>query len=420
MPSARRSGPIQRICSKLNGTLSPTEGHDWELQNKLVSVPLARRNLLANTPRLIRSVSGIAFAVLLMIVELGFRSGYLESMIMNLRALDADIMLVSSAKYSVDRISPFSRRQLYEARAVPGVASARPLYIERVAPIWKNPQDHQLFRITVYGFDPDQPVFLFPVATAKLEALRQPDTVMVDHRARSFLGQASEGTETELSRRQIRVVGTFELGPNFYSDGNLIMSDRNFFKFFGARGGATDTDLPDIEIGAVKVLPQFNVADVQAGLRAALPSNVVVLTKDELVDREVQYNAKVSPVGPIFAIGTIIGFAVGMMISYQILFSELSDQRSQYATLKAMGYRNGYLVKVVLQQAVFYALIGYIPAWILSFFALRAIGELVLLPTGIPFALTITTLAMTVAMCVLSALLAVRRVISADPAELFR
>ena len=85
-----------------------------------MSVPLARRNLLANTPRLIRSVSGIAFAVLLMIVELGFRDGFLESMVMNLRALDGDIMLISSAKYQVDRISPFSRRQLYQARAVPG------------------------------------------------------------------------------------------------------------------------------------------------------------------------------------------------------------------------------------------------------------------------------------------------------------
>jgi putative ABC transport system permease protein len=384
-----------------------------------VSVPLARRNLLANTPRLIRSVSGIAFAVLLMIVELGFRDAFLESMIMNVRALDGDIMLISSTKYQVDRLSPFSRRQLYQARAVPGVASASPLYIERLGPIWKNPQDHRLFRITAYAFDPDQPVFLFPELAAKHEALRQPDTVMVDRRARSFLGEAHEGTETELGRRHITVVGTFELGPNFFSDGNVLMSDRNYIKFFGVRGGVKDTDLPDIEIGTVKVLPQFKVADVKASLRAALPPNVAVLTKAELVEQEKAYNNKVSPVGPIFTIGTLIGFAVGMMISYQILFSELSDQRPQYATLKAMGYRNRYLVKVVLQQAVFYALIGYGPAWILSYLALRAIGAAVLLPAGISFALTITTLAMTVVMCTLSALIAVRRVISADPAELF-
>ena len=139
-----------------------------------MSVPLARRNLFSNTPRLIRSVSSIAFAVVLMIVELGLRDRLLESMILNVRAMDGDIMLISSVKYQVDRISPFSRRQLYEARAVLGVASARPLYIERVAPIWKNPQDQQLFRITAYAFDPDQPVFLFPIATASSKRYGSP------------------------------------------------------------------------------------------------------------------------------------------------------------------------------------------------------------------------------------------------------
>ena len=383
-----------------------------------MSVPLARRNLLANTPRLIRSVSGIALAVLLMIIELGLRDGFLESMIMNVRALDGDILLISSAKYQVDRISPFSRRQLYQARAVPGVASASPLYIERIAPVWKNPQDQRLFRITAYGFDPDQPVFLFPV-TAKLAALRQSDTVMVDRRARSFLGTANEGTETELAGRHITVVGTFTLGPNLFADGNVIMSDHNFFKFFGVRASSTDTDLPDIEIGVVKVLPQFKVSDVKTSLRASLPPNVTVLTKAEMIDKEIQHDDEVSPLGPIFSIGEILGFAVGMMISYQVLFSDLSDQRSQYATLKAMGYRNQFLMKVVLQQAIFYALIGYIPAWLLSLLVFWAVGELALLPLRMSFELTATTLGLTVIMCIASALIAVRRVIASDPAELF-
>jgi putative ABC transport system permease protein len=384
-----------------------------------VAVPLARRNLLANTPRLIRSVAGIAFAVMLMIIEIGFRDGFLASMVLTVRALDGDIMLVSSTEYQFDQIAQVSWRQLYQARAVPGVATARPIYMERFGPIWKNPQDQHLFRITAFGFDPDQPVFLFPDLTTKLEALRQPDTVMVDRRARSFLGEASEGTETELARRHIRVVGTFELGPNYFADGNVIMSDHNFFKFFGVRGGAKDDELPDIQVGVVKVLPHFQVSDVKERLRAALPVNVAVLTKAELINKEIEHTAKVSPIGPIFAIGTLIGFAVGMMISYQVLFSELSDQRPQYATLKAMGYRNRYLVSVVMQQAGFYALIGYIPAWLVSWLVLRVIGEIVLLPLGTSLAVTATTLGLTMVMCILSALLAVRRVISADPAELF-
>jgi putative ABC transport system permease protein len=384
-----------------------------------VSVPLARRNLLANTPRLIRSVAGIGFAVLVMIFQLGLRNGFLESMIVMARALDGDIMLISPAKYEFGRTAQFSWRALYQARAVPGVATARPVYVEQVGSIWKNPQNKQLFRIAAYGFDPDQPVFLFPEVSHRLEALRQPNTAMVDSRGRSFLGKATEGTATELGRRHVTVVGTFKLGPDFFTDGNVIMSDRNFFKFFGARGGLQDTDRPDLEIGVVKVLPGFRVSEVKSALRAALPANVAVLTKAELIGEQIEYYAKVSPIGPIFVIATLVGFAVGMMISYQVLFSELSDQRSQYATLKAIGYHNRFLLTVVLQQAVFYALSAYIPAYLLSFLVLKLVGEVTLLPLGMSFELSGITLGATIAMCVASALIAVRQVMVIDPAELF-
>jgi putative ABC transport system permease protein len=384
----------------------------------LSTVPLARRNLLANTPRLIRSTAGIAFAVLLMMAQIGFRNSFLDSVLLTMRALDGDIMLVSPAKYQFENAAQFSRRQLYEARAVPGVATARPFYVERIAAIWKNPQDHRHFQVMAFGFDPDQPVFLLPDVLAKLEALRQPDTVMVDRRARSVLGEASTGTETELAGRTIRVVGTFQLGRSFFSDGNVIISDRNFFKLFGARG-LNNTDLPDIEVGVVKVLPEFDIPHVQRALRDAMPANVAVLTKAEWIDEEARFYAQNSPIGPIFGIGTLVGFAVGMMISYQILFSELSDQRAQYATLKAMGYHNRFLLKVVLQQGVFYALVGYAPAWLLCFLLFRGIGEIALLPIGMSIGLTATSLGLTVGMCVGSALIVVRRVIAADPAELF-
>jgi putative ABC transport system permease protein len=108
-----------------------------------------------------------------------------------------------------------------------------------------------------------------------------------------------------------------------------------------------------------------------------------------------------------------------MLISYQILFSDLSDQLSQYATLKAMGYRNAFLVKVVLQQAVLYALLGYVPAWIICYFVFKTVGEMVLIPAGMSIGLTALSAALTLSMCIGSALIAVRRVIAADPAELF-
>jgi putative ABC transport system permease protein len=385
----------------------------WRLQ-----VPLAWRNLVSDKRRLARSAAGIGFAALLMMVELGFRDGYIESMLLFIRRLDGDIMLTSSQKYQFDRVSPFSRRQLYQARGVRGVASARPLYMERTASIWRNPQNGRHFAVLTFAFDPDEPIFSIPEVTAKLAALRQPDTILVDRHARSVLGDLQNATESELSGHHVNIVGTFWLGPNFFNDGNIVMSDRNFFKLLGG-SGPKHSELPDVEVGVIKVQPGFAVSEVQHALRVALPSNVVVLTKQQLINQEASLHAKLSPVGPIFTAGTLVGFAVGILISYQILFSELSDQLPQYATLKAMGYGNRFLIAVVLQQAAFYACVGYISAWMLCLFLFRYISSVMVGPMQLTATLTTQTFLLTLVMCMLAALLALRRVITADPAEVF-
>src|SRR5439155_25539491 len=276
-------------------------------------VPLAWRNLLDDRRRLLRSTMGIAFAVLLMLVELGFRDAFLESALQIIRGFDADIVLVSATKFRFGRKDPFSRRHLYVARGSPGVASAAPVYGEWTKSLWKNPQTHKPYTVQVLAFDPDQPVFLFPDITARLSELRQPDTVVVDRRGRRFLGTAQEGTQTELAARAIRVVGTFPLGPDFTDDGTLVMSDRNFFTLFSPRT-LGNHELPNIEIGIVKVLPGYPVRQVQATLQQTLGKTVSVLTKNEMIDREISFQSTVSPVGPIFAFGTAIGFAVGILI----------------------------------------------------------------------------------------------------------
>jgi len=390
---------------------------------EIATVPLALRNLLDNRSRLVRSALGIAFAVFLMLVQLGFRTAFIDSTVEIIRNFDADIVLTSSTKFQFGKKAPFSRRQLYEARAVPGVASARPIYAEWTRAIWKNPYTHESYIVQVLAFDPDQPVFLFPEVQRNLEALRQPDAVMMDRRARRFLGKPRAGLESELGSRQVHIIGTFALGPDFQTDGTLIMSDRNFEKLFGgaetktASGGAPA--LPDAEFGLIKVTPGAVVADVQQALRSALPSNVAVLTRQQFVDQESAFQAKYSGVGPIFGAGTMIGFVVGMMISYQVLFNDISDQLPQYATLKAIGYSTGFLVKVVLQQAVFYALVGYVPAYLLAALLLRLLGELLLLPMRVTLSIMIVSFFLTVGMCVISGLIAVRRVIQTDPAEVF-
>jgi putative ABC transport system permease protein len=381
------------------------------------AAPLARRNLVADPWRLARSVAGIAFAVLLMMLEIGFRDGYIESMLLMMRQLDGDIMLVNTSMYQFERAQPFPRRLLAVALGAPGVASARPFYVERTRGIWKNPQNEQHFVVSVFAFDPDQPVLKLPEIADHLAALRQPYTIMFDRHARTDLGSADAGTRTELAGRAVRVIGTFWLGPNFFNDGNIVMGDHTYFTLFGGAGDKHDR--PDPEVGVVKLRDGYDRSAALSALRALMPPGVAVLTKQEMLDQEAELHARYSPVGPIFNVGVIVGFFVGMLISYQILFSEISDQLPQYATLKAIGYTTPYLVKVVLQQAVFYALVGYIPAWCLAALMFRIIAAIAVGPMQVTVSLTLTTLALTLVMCVVSALIAVRRVVAADPAEVF-
>jgi putative ABC transport system permease protein len=388
------------------------------------AVPLARRNLSLDKWRLFRSTSGIGFAVFLMLVELGFQTAFFDSTLNMIRCLDADIIVISSAKYQFAKKTPFSRRLLYEARGVDGVGSARPVYAEWTRSTWKSPDDQRIHAVQVLGFDPDEPVFLLPEVNSRLTELRRADTVMIDDRGRRHLGQPRAGILTELARRNVEVIGTFSLGPDFFIDGTVITSDRNFAKLFGNSDTAIKvdgglSDRPDVEFGLVKVASGAGVPAVQKALKTALSSSVAILTKQQFIDKEKTYQTTYSPAGPIFVLGTLIGFAVGLMISYQVLFSDISDQISQYATLKAMGFSNAFLTKVVLQQAAFYAVVAYLPAWLLCAVLFQIVGAILLLPMRMTLSITTVSFALTLGMCLVSGLIAVRRVIRADPAEVF-
>jgi putative ABC transport system permease protein len=169
----------------------------------------------------------------------------------------------------------------------------------------------------------------------------------------------------------------------------------------------------------IKLAPGAEPAAVQQALKKALPADITVMTKDQLIAFERAFQADVSSAGPIFAIGTIVGFVVGMLISYQITFTEVSDQLPQYATLKAIGYPTRYLMRVVLEQAALNGIAGWVPAWLLSLGLYRLIGDIALLPMQMTPDITFVSLGLTLGMCLISAMIAVGRVIRADPAAVF-
>ena len=380
-------------------------------------VPLAWRNLVANKRRLIRSSAGIGFAVLLMLVQLGFERGFFDASLGAIRQLDGDLFVMHATKYRFGDEDPFPRRDLDTARNIAGVASIVPLYASWQDLFWKDPYSDKSYLIQAFAFDPDHPPFLLSEVNEQRDKLKQQDTVLVDRRARPFLGMSGDAKETEINSRPVHIAGTFALGPDFMSNGTVMMSEATFAGLLtGNREGITA--LP-IEFGIVKVQPGSDVATVQQALASALPKEVRVLTKPRLIDFERAFQADLSSAGPIFWMGTLVGFIVGMLISYQVIYTDLSDQLPQYATLKGMGYDTGYLVRMVFEQAALSAIIAFVPAWLLCLVVYYVIGALALLPLHMTLTLTLLSLALTLGMCLLAAALAIRRVVAADPAEVF-
>lgn len=378
-------------------------------------VPLAWRNLVANKPRLVRSASGIGFAVLLMLMQLGFEQGFFDSSLQVIRAIDGDIVLQSARKYQFATRDPFPREALDTARGVAGVADVRPFYLDAFDFFWKSPADGKVYLVRAIAFEPDRPVLSFPEINGQAQKLKTDGTVLVDRRGRHFLGMDAKATQSELDGVTVRIAGDFALGPDFLSDGTVVISDRTFAKLLHS-----PTETPaGVDEGIVKLAPGADPKSVQQALRKALPATISVMTKPELVAWERKFQAAVSSAGPIFAIGTLVGFVVGMLISYQITYTDLSDQLPQYATMKAIGYRSRYLMGVVLEQAGFNALAGWLPAWLLSLLLYWVVGRLALLPLRMSLGITLISLGLTLGMCLVSAAVALRRVIMADPAEVF-
>lgn len=381
------------------------------------SVPLAWRNLVSNKLRLVRSIAGIGFAVLLMLVQLGFERGFFDASLGMLRELDGDLFVMRASKYRFGSEDPFKAADLARASEVAGVAGVTPLYAAWQRFLWKEPSGDKTYLVQGFGFDPDHPPFSIPELRRQSELLKPLDTVIVDRRSRPFLGMDSGATATEINGRPVRIVGSYALGPDFMSNGTVMMSERTYAAVLAGN--------PDflrhfpVEFGVVRLRPGADLAAVQQALGAALPSELRVLSKAQLEAFELSFQSDLSSAGPIFWMGTIVGFIVGMLISYQIIYTDLSDQLPQYATLRGMGYGSRYLVLVVFQQAAFAAVAAYIPAWLLCLLVYHVIGELALMPLQMTFYVTVVSFALTLGMCLVSAALAIRRVIAVDPAEVF-
>ena len=378
--------------------------------------PLAWLNLTHNRRRLALALAGVGFAVLLMCMELSFRRAMFDSTVEVIRQMNADLIITSRAQYTIVVREPFSRRRLAQAEACPVVVGAYPLYIETHRSNLKNNQTGEAVPIRVLAFNPDHPVFLLPAVEAHRLDLRMPHRALFDEKSKPEYGKVQQGKTIELAGRALDVVGLFNLGTDFANDGNLIVSDDTYGQLFPLPGGDA---LGSVDVGLLRLASGADPRAAQEQLDSSLPDDVSVLTRQEFEDRERRFWETSTPIGYIFWLGTLMGFIVGSVICYQILYTDVDDHMPEFATLKAMGYPNGYFVWLILQEAVFLSVLGFVPGVAISEVLCKLVAGLTNLKVGVHTDIAVTVLCMSIVMCIVSGCLTVRKVMELDPAELF-
>ncbi len=383
-----------------------------------MKIPLAWHQLTHEKMRLLVAIAGIAFADILIFMQLGFKNALFDSAVRLPKSFKGDIFLVSRQTDTLIAPKAFSARRLYEVMGIEGVKNINSLYIN--VNVWKNPDNQSTRQIFIMGFNPVHNVLELPGIEENLDTMKQPDMALFDQKSRKEFGNikqnflAGKTVTTEVANRKIQIGGLYTLGSSFGSDGSIVVSDLNFFRLF------QNTQRGLINVGVIQLEPGADREAIYQEIKDRLnQGDVKVFTKEGLVAEERGYWEKRTTIGFVFGLGTVMGFIVGTVIVYQILYTDVSDHLPEYATLKAMGYTDFYLLTVVFQEAVLLAVVGFFPSLGLALFLYSNTAS----ATGLPIMMTtlraIQVLGLTVAMCCLSGAIAVNKLRAADPADIF-
>jgi putative ABC transport system permease protein len=366
--------------------------------------------------RLIVAIAGIAFADFLMFVQIGFESALYKSNTLMHESLKADLILVNPQGQNIANMDSFPRRRLQQAMSIREVISAEPFYTE--SGNLKNPENQRETEVLFFAFNPSRSVVNLPGVEENLSRLKLTDTVIFDRKSdgpyEKTLAALESGKTftTEVQKRRVTIEGLFTLGASFAGDSNAIVSDLTFSRLFSR-------DLSEVNVGLLQLAPSADLEQARVSLKAILPGDVKVLTRQEFIDFEKEYWANSTPIGFIFSLGTTIGFLVGLVIVYQILYADVADHLGEYATLKAMGYKDSYFFGVILQEALILAVLGFFPGLAISVGLYSLAAEATMLPIAMTIERAISVFLLTALMCTLSGGIALRKLSAADPAEIF-
>lgn len=374
----------------------------------MTSPGLGIRLLAYNPARLFAAFAGMAVAVVIMFVELGLLVGILDSQAMMADLVRGDLVVMSRGRTNLHKFNDFEPIRLSQIASLPGVAAAIPVYQSTAGLL--NKDNDSVRRIIVLSFPAGTAPLKIGDAAEIARQLSTPQTVLFDRRSRPIFGTITAGQDVELDGTLYRVGGFVDIGPDIVNDGAVVMSE-----------GAWLTRRPNARpiMGVIQLREGADTAQTRQAIEAALPDDVSLFTPAEVRARENTFTLRTAPIGVLFGIGMLAGLVIGSITCYQILFNEIVDRMKQYAMLKAMGFSNGFLRRVILAQAILLSFGGFA----LGLAAAYSVYAYIARETALAVQISLTSggiiFGLAAGMSVAAGLIAVRRVSGADPAELY-
>ena len=379
--------------------------------------PLAWRQVTHRPMRLVAAIAGVSFANVLVFFQLGLSGGLYDSQKRPIQRINGELVMVSGRYLYLGEQLNFQRARLSQALGVEGVRAVTPLYLGLTE--WLNRDNHQQKQALIFGVTPENPGLRIPEIAREPQLLQRSDSLFFDTRSKKNAGPVvdtvkQQGSyETELRGVRAVVTGLFTMGVTFAADINLITSSTNFKNYFPDQ----NSDL--IQMGVIQLEPGVNPLQVKATLESFLDPSVKVMTIPQLAETEVKYWRRNTSFGIIFGLGVLVGLAVGCIIVYQILYSDVSDHLPEYATLKAIGYDDGFVVGIILQEAMILAVLAFWPSLLLSLGLYGFLASSTSLMVQMSTQRAVLVFLFTLAMCSGSGWLATGKLRQLDPADIF-
>ncbi|SMX42648.1 FtsX-like permease family protein [Maliponia aquimaris] len=386
------------------------------LQRIFGRLPIGWLQLTHKRGRFFAALAGVAFANVLVFVQLGIMNSMATATLQPYTFFRADIMISASDANALAEGGNVARQWMLQAFADPDVVSGMGLFVGN-APWDRGGKD---ISFTTFGVDPGQPNFLSPDIATDAVLLQVQDVAIIDRLARGLSRDEAAAIRPhtplsfETQGRTLTALDTFSGGGGFGGDGYMLVSDQTFLSMFAARSsGAPDHIL-------LRLRPGADVAVVAQRLRGLISDPTLrIRSYADAGQEDLRYQQTKRPTGIIFGFGVLIGVLVGLVIVYQVLSADVADHLREYATFKAMGYGPGFFLGVVVEEALVLGVLGFLPGVAVGTAILTLMGKATTLPLAMTPGMAVMVFLGTIVFSVLSGVIATRRLAAADPADLF-